>query len=357
MEIQLINMAQKKFDYYKIGKDFKPFLVAEMSGNHNGDLKRAKKIIFEAKKNGADAIKLQTFTPAGMTINSRKREFIVKSKIKKWNNRSLYDLYKESYLPWSFQEKLFKYAKKLGILIFSSVFDLESLEFLEKIKNPIYKISSFEITDLNLIKNVAKKNKPIILSTGSATDHEIKNAIKIIKKFSDNEFILLKCTSIYPAEAKDINLKSILTYKKKYNCEIGYSDHSIGSEFPIASIALGSVLVEKHFTINSEKTVDSSFSANQEVLRNISNGIKNIYNGLGSGKIELSKKEILKRRSKRSLFFARDLCPNHILKEEDIISRRPMIGVASDQYFRIIKKKVKKKVKKFQPIKLSYLAN
>lgn len=351
LEIQLINMVQKKFKHYKIGKKFKPFLVAEMSGNHNGDLKRAKKIILEAKKNGADAIKLQTFKPEGMTINSKKKEFVVKSKLKKWNNKSLYDLYKKSYLPWNFQEKLFKYAKDQGILIFSSVFDLESLEFLEKIKNPIYKISSFEITDLNLIKNVAKKNKPIILSTGSAFDYEIKNAIKVIKKYSRNDFILLKCTSIYPAEPDDINLKSIITFRKKYGCDIGYSDHTIGSEFAIASIALGCVLIEKHFTINSENTIDSAFSANQKVLNNISKGIKNIYDGLGTGKIELSKKEIIKRKSKRSLFFARDLNRNQILSPGDIISRRPVVGISSDKYFEIINKKIKKKVKKFEPIK------
>jgi len=350
-------MAQKKFNHYKIGKKFKPFLVAEMSGNHNGDLKRAKKIILEAKKNGADAIKLQTFKPEGMTINSRKKEFIVKSKLNKWNKKTYYDLYQKSYLPWNLQKKLFEYAKDQGILIFSSVFDLESLEFLEKINNPIYKISSFEITDLNLIKNVAKKNKPIILSTGSAFNYEIKNAVNVIKKYSRNDFILLKCTSIYPAEPNDINLKSIITLRKNYGCDIGYSDHTIGSDFAIASVALGTVLIEKHFTINLDKTIDSAFSADQKTLNNISKGIKNIYNGLGTGQITLSKKELLKRKSKRSLFFSRDLYRNQVLRPDDIISRRPVVGITSDKYFKIINKKIKKRVKKFEPIKYNCLFN
>ena len=265
----------------KIGKENKPFIIAEISGNHDGSLSKALKLIDAAKWAGADAVKLQTFKPELMTIDSKKKKYLVKHENKKWSNKSLFDLFKISHTPWEWYEKLRGYSKK-KIILFSSVFDIKSLNFLESLKFPAYKIASFENNDLNLIKEVSKKLKPMIISTGMASLNEISKSHNICKKFlKNNDIAFLKCTSSYPAPIKDSNLKTILDMKKNFNCEIGLSDHTIGSLATITAISLGATIIEKHICLNNKTGIDSFFSSTPDEFKSLVNDAYISWKSLG----------------------------------------------------------------------------
>ena len=229
-----------------IGKRYKPFIIAELSGNHNGSINNAIKSIKAAANCGVDAIKLQTYTADTMTINSKKKDFLIKNKHSLWNGYSLYDLYKKAHTPWSWHKKLFE-AKKNGLIYFSTPFDESSINFLKQFKLPLYKVSSFENTDLRLIKLLARTKKPLIISLGLASLRQISEAIKTAKNNGAKKIILLKCTSDYPASNKNINLETIKFLKKKFKCEIGFSDHTKGIGAAVAAVANGATVIEKHF--------------------------------------------------------------------------------------------------------------
>lgn len=339
-------MKKKKI---KIGSKYPPFIIAEMSANHGGSLKKALKIIDMAAESGASAVKIQTYTADEMTLNSTKGGFYIKDKKNIWKGQKLYDLYKGASTPRKWHKQLFERARKRNIILFSTPFSVQSVEFLEQFDPPLYKISSFENNDLELIERVAKTKKPIIVSIGMASENEVKSIIKTIKKFSKNKIILLKCTSAYPSPFEDLNLKSINYMKKKFNCEIGLSDHSIGITAPIVSTAFGATVIEKHFKID-EKGFDAKFSLNpsqfSECVKECNNAKKSL------GKVYLgpsnSEKDYIKYR--RSLYLTKDIEQNELFSKKNISSIRGGKGLDPKYLKFFIGKKAIKKFKSSRPL-------
>jgi len=248
----------------------KPFIVAEMSGNHNQSINNALKLVRAAAKSGVDCLKLQTYTPDTLTLNVNKKGFIIKDKKSLWKGKKLYSLYKKAYTPWEWHKPIFEYAKKLGLICFSTPFDNSAVDFLEKLNVPAYKIASFENTDLPLIKKVIKTGKPVIISTGMANLRELKETVSFIKDHGCKNFALLKCTSQYPANPKYSNILTIPNMKKLFGCEIGISDHTLGIGTSIAAVSHGASIIEKHFTINRKNGgVDSSFSLEPQEMKSL----------------------------------------------------------------------------------------
>lgn len=269
-----------KIDTILVGEGCYPYIIAEMSANHGNDINKAIEIIHEAKKAGAHAIKIQTYTADTLTLDCNKPEFEAKGA---WVGQYLYDLYIDASMPWEWVERLQEVAKEVGITLFSSPFDFSSIEFLEKLNMPAYKIASPEIIDLPLVRRIAQTGKPIILSTGNATIAQINEAVEVLIEEDVKDLAILKCTSEYPASPKEINLKTIPYLKELYKCPIGLSDHTLGSAIPIASIALGSDIIEKHFIVDkNDTTADSFFSSTTEELKAIVDGSKLVYEAIGT---------------------------------------------------------------------------
>ena len=305
----------------------KVFIVAELSANHGNDIKIAIQTIKAAKRAGADAIKLQTYTPDTMTINSKKDDFIVSSG-SIWDGESFYDLYKRAYTPWDWHEKLFSVAKDEGLVCFSTPFDKSSVDFLEKLNNPIYKIASFEITDIPLIKYVAEKNKPIILSTGIASSEDIELALETIRKVGKNQIALLKCTSSYPAPIDQANLIMIKDFRKIYNVISGLSDHTMGNISPIVATALGAKIIEKHFIL--DKSIggpDASFSLDEEEFSNMVKDVRDTEKSLGEIDYNLTSKQNKGKDFSRSLYIVKNVIKGEILTNDNVRSIRPGFGL------------------------------
>ncbi len=305
----------------------KVFIVAELSANHGNDIKIAIQSIKAAKRAGADAIKLQTYTPDTMTINSKKDDFIV-SGGSIWDGESFYDLYKRAFTPWDWHEKLFSVAKDEGLVCFSTPFDKSSVDFLEKLDNPIYKIASFEITDIPLIKYVAEKNKPIILSTGIASSEDIELALETIRKVGKNQIALLKCTSSYPAPIDQANLIMIKDFRKKYNVISGLSDHTMGNISPIVATALGAKIIEKHFILDrSIGGPDASFSLDEEEFSNMVKDVRDTEKSLGDIDYNLTSKQKKGKDFSRSLYIVKNVIKREILTNDNVRSIRPGFGL------------------------------
>ena len=343
-----MKILKKKIEFsYKKA----PIIIAEISGNHNGNKSRFLKLVKSACKNGADLVKIQSYEPKDITINKKTNAFLITKGI--WKGKYLSDLYKSACTPFSWHSEAFKIAKKYNKIIFSSPFSIRAVDFLEKLKVPIYKIASFEITDYNLIKYIASKNKPIIISTGMATNKEIKNAIKIINKFH-KKIIILHCVSNYPTKISETNLKRINLLKKEFkNYPIGISDHTNSIYSSIASIPLGIVAIEKHFNIDNLKTPDSDFSINPQNLKTLKNISLDIFKSLKSYKNNTNSKKNIKLR--RSIYSKIDIKKNDIISTKNIVSLRPSIGIKSENFFKIIGKKAKKNILKNNPIFFSDL--
>ena len=340
---------------FTISEKSNVFIVAEISGNHSGNIKNVFKSIDQIKKAGADAIKIQSYEPQTITVNSKKKHFFIKDK-SIWKGQYLYNLYKTSYTPFSWHKKIFSYAKLKGLLCFSSPFDISSLKILENNNCPIYKIASPEIQDLELIDAVAKTKKPIIISTGIADIKDIKLAIKQCLINKNNKIILLNFISSYPAKFNELNLKHIL--KLKEFCPIvGFSDHSNGNLAAISSVSLGAKVVEKHFILNKNiNSADKKFSITGNDFFNFVREIRQIETMLG--KIEVDKKKILKNKLTtitRSLFYKKDLFKGDRLKREYLISIRPGAGISPQNLSKILGKKLKKNVKKHSPVKKEHI--
>ena len=336
----------------KIKKNSRPLIVAEISGNHNGNKRNFLKHIKIAKKGGADLIKIQTYEPSDITIKSKDKKFKIQSGI--WKGKNLWELYKKAHTPFKWHRDAFSLAKKIGIPIFSSPFSERSLEFLSKFNPPLYKIASFEITDLNLIKATAKKKKPIIISTGMATFREIDNAIKVIKKYHD-KIIILYCVSGYPTPEADSNVSTLEIYKKKYkDYIIGISDHTNDINSSFAAVALGAKIIEKHFKISNRiKSTDSEFSLDYKSLKELRERSEKIFLSLGKRNKNLKKSERISKFLRRSIFAKIDIKKGTKLTKEHIITKRPKIGVGSEFFFKLLGKKIKKSKKKFDPIFLN----
>ena len=345
-----------KISNRNIGKNNKPFYIAEISGNHNGKISNAIKLIDVAKWAGADAVKLQTFLPDKMTLNSNKGRYLVKHANSKWSKKTLYDLFTKAYTPWEWYPKLKKYAKKKNIILFSSVFDLTSLDFLEKINFPAYKIASFENNDVHLINEVCKKKKPLIISSGMASFKEIKDIYKICKKNNMiSKLAILKCNSSYPSPLKDTNLATILNMRKKFDCEIGLSDHSIGSTASISAISLGASIIEKHICIDKKTGIDSFFSANPVELKNLIDRSNECWKSLGDIFYGPTKSEIKSIKNRRSIFSSKKIMKIEKINLQNIKTLRPRIGVDAKYFFKILGKKADVNIGKDKPIKWKLL--
>lgn len=322
-----------------LSKAGKPYIIAEMSGNHNQSLERALKIVDAAADAGVDAVKLQTYTADTLTIDKSDGEFFIKDKASLWQGESLYNLYKKAYTPWDWQEKIFEHCRERGIDCFSTPFDDTSVDFLEKFNPLCYKIASFENIDLPLIKKVAKTGRPMIVSSGMATVAELDEMVRTAKENGCNDLTLLKCTSSYPATPEGTNLFTIPHMKELFKCNVGLSDHTLGIGVAVASIALGATVIEKHFTLSrADGGVDSAFSLEPTEMKQLVKECNAAWKALGEisyGPTEQEKKSLIFRRS---LYIVEDMKKGDVITEKNMRCIRPGLGLAP-KYYDIIKGK------------------
>lgn len=308
-----------------IGKGEKPFIIAEMSGNHNQSLDRALEIVDAAADSGADAIKLQTYRADTITLRGALK---INDPNSLWNGKELYDLYSEAYTPWEWHETIFNRAKEKGLIAFSSPFDLSAVDFLETLNVPAYKVASFENTDWTLLKKVAITGKPIIISSGASSISDIDEAVTVLKNNGAKEIIILKCTSTYPATPQSTNLNSIPLMEKLFSCPIGLSDHTMGIGVPIAAIAMGACVIEKHFTISrSEGGVDSAFSIEPAELKSLVTEAERAYLALGTTFLGIQESEKASLKFKRSLYVIENVKKGEVFAEHHFKSFRPSLGI------------------------------
>jgi pseudaminic acid synthase len=334
-----------------ISRDFPPFIVAEMSGNHNQSLKRALEIVEAAAKAGVDAIKLQTYTPDTMTLDVNTPDFFIEDKESLWKGRTLYNLYQEAYTPWEWHKPIFEKCRELGLIVFSTPFDETAVDFLEELNVPCYKIASFENTDLPLIKKVASTGKPMIISTGMATVAELDEAVRAAREAGCREVILLKCTSTYPASPEDSNLLTIPHMRDLFDCEVGLSDHTLGIGAAVASVALGATFIEKHFTLSrAEGGVDATFSLEPEEMKMLVEETKRAWQALGEITYGTTKKEKKSLKFRRSLYVAEDMKKGDKFTPQNLRIIRPGYGLEPKYYELILGKKIRKDVKKGTPL-------
>jgi len=312
-----------------IGVKHPPFIIAEMSGNHNQSLERALEIVDAAAKTGAHALKIQTYTADTMTLDLDEREFHISDPQSLWTGTSLYKLYGEAYTPWEWHKPIFDRARELGMIAFSTPFDETSVDFLESLDVPCYKIASFENTDLPLIRRVAATGKPLIISTGMASIAELDDTVKASREAGCKDLILLKCTSTYPANPTNTNILTIPHMRELFDCEVGLSDHTMGAGVSVASIALRATIIEKHFTLNrSDGGVDSSFSMEPSEMKQLVLETEKAWQAMGEvsyGATEAEKKSIVFRRS---LYVVKDLKAGDVLTADNVKAIRPGLGLA-----------------------------
>jgi N-acetylneuraminate synthase len=339
-----------------IGEDYPPYVIAELSANHNGNIETAKKLINEASAAGADAIKLQTYTPDTMTIQSDFPDFCIEGGL--WSGRTLYDLYEEAHMPWEWHPILFEYAKKLGITIFSSPFDQTAVDFLESLNVPAYKIASFEAVDIPLIKYVARTRKPMIISTGMANADEIAEAIEAAKSGGCEDLAILHCVSGYPTPAGEYDLRTIPDMRLRYGVEIGLSDHSEDNAVAIASVALGATIIEKHFTLDrSGNGPDDSFSIEPAQLKALCRDAKIAWDALGTANYDLRSSEGGNIKFRRSLYFVKDIKAGDLITHDNVRSIRPGYGLPPKQLENILGMMVNSDISRGSPVSLDYLSN
>ncbi len=324
-------------------KENRCFIVAEVSANHGQKFNRALRLIAEAKRCGADAVKFQCYSPDTLTLNSNNKYFRVKHA--KWGGQALYRLYKTAYTPWDWFKKLKKFADELGIVFFSTAFDTTSVDFLEGLNVPAHKIASFELVDLPLIKYMAKTKKPLILSTGMADRLEIRDALNAARTAGAKDIVLLKCVSSYPAKPEGMNLKTIVDMEKTFHCPVGLSDHSLSVSVPIAAVSLGAVMVEKHLTLSRrDKTPDSFFSIEPRELKELVENIRTVESALGRVYYGLTTQEKESRIFRRSLFAVQDIKKGERFSKDNVRSIRPSYGLSPKFFERILRKQAKKDI-------------
>lgn len=333
-----------------IGNGQPCYIIAEMSANHAGDICRAIDIIHAAKKSGADCIKIQTYTPDTMTIDCDKEYFQINTGT--WKGENLYKLYRKAYTPWEWQKRLKDEAEMLGLDFLSTPFDRTSVDFLEELGVCFYKIASFELTDIPLIRYIASKDKPIILSTGMATLGEIEEAVAAIRKGGNERLCLLKCSSAYPAVPDDMNLKTIKHMEDTFGVPVGLSDHSLGSVGAITAVALGAKVIEKHFCISRDiENPDASFSMEPQEFKQMVDDIRSVERAIGRVSYEVSPREETNRLFRRSIFVVKDIKEGDIFTEENIRIIRPGHGMEPKYYDDILSKKAAKDIERGTPLK------
>jgi len=325
----------------KIGENHKPFIIAEMSGNHNQSLDRALKIVEAAAKTGVDALKLQTYTADTMTLNIQEGDFCITDSTSLWKGQSLHKLYQKAYTPWEWHEAIFKRCDELGIICLSTPFDETAVDFLESLNAPCYKIASFESNHLPLLRKVAATGKPIIMSTGMASIADLDEAVRTIREVGNNDIVLLKCTSSYPADPKDSNIFTIPHMKELFGCQVGLSDHTLGIGVSVASVALGATVVEKHFTLcRADGGVDSAFSIEPHELKSLVEETERAWQALGKVSYGPTKNEEKSSQFRRSLYIAQDIKAGEILTGKNLRVVRPGYGLHPRYYEMLLGKKV-----------------
>ena len=331
----------------KIGQNHPPFIIAEMSGNHNKSLARALEIVESAAKAGVHALKLQTYTPDTMTLDLDEREFHISDPKNLWAGTSLYKLYGEAYTPLEWHKPIFDRAKKLGIIAFSTPFDDTSVDFLEALDVPCYKIASFENTDLPLIRRVAATGKPLIISTGMASIAELDDTVKAAREVGCKDLILLKCTSTYPATPSNINILTIPHMRELFDCEVGLSDHTMGIGVSVASVALGARVIEKHFTLSrADGGVDSAFSMEPAEMSQLVGETERAWQALGRVSYGPTEAEINSLQYRRSLYVVQDMKVGDVLTRKNVRAIRPGLGLPPKHLDQVLGMKVKSAVKR-----------
>lgn len=324
-----------------LGKDEPVYIIAEISGNHLQDIDRARKLIKIAKEIGADAVKLQTYRPDTITIDCRSEEFLA-TPGSPWEGINLYDLYQSAYTPWEWHGELFEYAKEIGISCFSSPFDLSAVDFLEEFHVPAYKIASYEINDIPLIKKVASTGKPVLISTGIANLEDISLALQTCKETGNNQVILLKCVSEYPTPYNEMNLKTISNMVETFQCQVGISDHSLGTEVVVAGVALGAKVIEKHLTIaRVDGGPDAAFSMEPDEFKKMICNVRNIEKALGRVSYDLTEQQKKSKERARSLYVVKDIKKGEKFTEENVKSIRPGYGLHTKYWDQILGKEAK----------------
>jgi len=335
----------------KIGPNQPPFIIAEMSGNHNQSLERALEIVEAAAKAGAHALKIQTYTADTMTLNLDNKDFKIEDPESLWKGNTLYQLYQQAYTPWEWHKPIFDKCRELGIIPFSTPFDETAVDFLEELDVPMYKIASFENNDIPLIKKVASTGKPMIISTGMATVAELDETVRAAREAGCKDLVLLKCTSTYPASPENTNILTIPHMRELFNCQVGLSDHTMGIGVALASVALGATVIEKHFTLSrADGGVDSAFSMEPEEMKTLVIETERAWQALGEVKYGPTEKEKASLKFRRSIYVAKDMKAGEKFTKESIKIIRPGYGLPPKYYDLILGKTVKKDVKKGTPL-------
>ena len=335
--------AHISIDGRKIGTDYAPYIIAEMSANHNGSIENAFKIIEQAKRCGADAVKLQTYTADTITLNSRAPEFMICGTL--WDGQSLHELYQKAHMPWDWHKPLFDFAREQDITIFSSPFDFSAVDLLESLNAPAYKIASFEMVDLPLIRYVAQTGKPMIISTGMADADEIAEAVETAKSAGCRELVVLHCVSGYPAPAADYNLRTLPDMAARFGTLVGLSDHTLDNTTAVASVVLGACVIEKHFTLDRNGGgADDSFSLEPDGLQALCRDSKTAWQALGRVHYGLKSSEQGNVQFRRSLYFVKDMQKGDAIDETCIRSVRPGFGIAPKHFDELIGKRLTRNV-------------
>lgn len=334
-----------------IGRDQRPFVIAEMSGNHNQSLERAMQIVEAAARSGAQALKMQTYTPDTMTIDLDEREFHISDPASLWAGSSLYKLYEEAHTPWEWHAPLFSRARELGLIPFSTPFDETAVEFLETLDVACYKIASFENTDFPLIRRVARTGKPMIISTGMATAAELDETVRVARDGGCQQLVLLKCTSTYPASPINTNISTIPHLRQLFGCEVGLSDHTMGVGVSVASVALGATVIEKHFTLNrADGGVDSAFSLEPDEMAQLVVETGRAWEALGSVSYGPTAAEQNSLQFRRSLYVVKDLRAGDILTRDNVRAIRPGLGLPTKHLERVLGRRVSRDVARGTPL-------
>ncbi len=333
-----------------------PLIIAELSANHHGSKQTAIETIIAAKKAGADAIKLQTYTPDTITLDVRNKHFLLKDTI--WKGKYLYDLYREAHTPWDWHKELFRVAHDNDLICFSSPFDHTAIDLLEELNAPAYKIASFEITDIPLITYAASKRKPIIISTGIGTEAEIDEALKACREQGNDQIVLLKCTSSYPAPIDKVDLRTMVDFKDRFGVKYGLSDHTLGIEVPIAAAVMGASIIEKHFIL--DKSIggpDSSFSLDKKEFAQMATGVRNAAMAMGSVNYEIDTAKENSRKLRRSLFVTKPMAKGEIFTPENIKSVRPGDGLPPKYYDIVLGKRTTRSLEAGTPLSEDAIEN
>jgi len=346
-----------KIDNYTLDEHSPCFIIAELSANHNGSLEVAIETVRAAKRAGANCIKLQTYTADTLTINSQKKDFIIASG-SIWDGKNFYDLYQDAFTPWEWHAEIMAVAKEEGLVCFSSPFDPSSVEFLEKLNVPAYKIASFEITDIPLIELIASKGKPVIISTGIAEEEDIELALDACKRMGNTDIALLKCTSSYPAPIEEANMSMVKEFAERYKVISGLSDHTIGSVAPIVATCFGAKIIEKHFILDrSIGGPDASFSMNEKEFANMVTAVREAEKSIGRADFTLTDKQIKGKDFSRSLYIVNDIKKGEVLTKENIRSIRPGFGLHPKYLNFVLGKKVNQSLERGTRMELRYVSN